>query len=91
MASPDPPVDQKISTQRAEQFFALSLDHLCVAGYDGSFKYLNPTWSQTLGYSPQELLSLPYISFVQSDDQDRTRLQAEQLIAGERTIMFENR
>jgi len=91
MASPDSPVDQKISIQHAEQFFAVSLDLLCVAGYDGYFKYLNPTWSQTLGYSVQELLSSPYLSFVHSDDQDRTRLQAEQLTAGGRAMTFENR
>src|SRR5690349_23778125 len=91
MASPDPPVDDKIPIHRAEQFFALSLDLLCIAGYDGYFKYLNPIWSETLGYPPQELLSVPYLSFVHSDDQDRTRRQAEQLAAGGRTITFDNR
>ena len=91
MAIPDSPVDQKISIQRAEQFFALSLDLLCVAGYDGHFKFLNSIWSHTLGFSPQELLSQPYLSFVHSDDQARTRLEAERLTAGARTIRFENR
>lgn len=74
-----------------DRFFQLSLDMLCIAGTDGYFKRLNPIWSQTLGYTVEELLAEPYLSFVHPDDRERTRAAAAQLAAGNELVAFENR
>src|SRR5712692_8539344 len=50
-----------------ENFFDLSVDMLCVAGYDGYFKRLNPAWTQTLGFTQAELTARPYMEFVHPD------------------------
>lgn len=55
-----------------EKFFELSPDLLCVAGFDGFFKKINPAVSKLLGYSNEELLSKPINHFVYYDDQNET-------------------
>jgi PAS domain S-box-containing protein len=40
-----------------EKFFDLSPDLLCVAGYDGYLKKINPAVSKLLGYTNEELLT----------------------------------
>ncbi|MEP0880475.1 PAS domain S-box protein [Trichocoleus sp. ST-U3] len=73
------------------QFFTLSLDMLCIAGMDGYFKRLNPSWSKTLGFTNEELQSQPFIEFVHPDDREATIAQVQQLSTGIDTISFENR
>src|SRR6185312_16321304 len=50
-----------------EQFFAVSLDLLCIAGFDGYFKKMNPAWQETLGFSPEELCNRSYEDFIHPD------------------------
>ena len=53
-------------------FFGMSLDHLCVAGLNGYFERVNPSWTRTLGWSREELLALPSIELVHPDDREAT-------------------
>jgi two-component system response regulator FlrC len=84
-----------IERQRAQEelsrFFALSLDMLCVAGFDGYFKRVNPAWEKVLGYTEAELLSRPYMDFVHPDDREATRVEAKKLADGLSVMSFENR
>jgi PAS domain S-box-containing protein len=64
---------------------------LCVAGFDGYFKVLNPAWRRTLGYTNHELTSRPYLDFVHPDDRDATIAEASKLGDGFQTIRFRNR
>ena len=64
-----PPRDDFSDT---EDFFEMSLDHLCVAGYDGYFKRVNRSWMRTLGWTVEELTSKPLIDLVHPDDRETT-------------------
>jgi PAS domain S-box-containing protein len=74
-----------------ERFFELSLDMLCLAGFDGYFKRLNPAWEQILGFSREELLGRPFLDFIHPDDVEKTREATRSLIAGAIVTSFENR
>ncbi len=75
----------------ANRFFALTLDLLCVAGFDGYFKQLNPTWEKVLGWTQAELRARPYLDFVHPDDRAATVAEAQKLVAGAPVVTFENR
>jgi PAS domain S-box-containing protein len=65
---------------------------LCIAGFDGYFKRVNPAWRRTLGYSDEELMSRPYMDFVHPDDREATIVEArKQSEQGQEVIYFENR
>lgn len=56
----------------AEDFFDFLLDHVCVAGFDGYFKRLNPSWTRTLGWTAEEMMSRPSAEFVHPEDRELT-------------------
>ena len=74
-----------------EKLFNLSLDMLCVAGFDGYFRIVNTAFEDILGYSEQVLLETPFIEFVHPDDRDATLAAMQQLEEGESVRHFENR
>ncbi|HVW15708.1 MAG TPA: PAS domain S-box protein [Mucilaginibacter sp.] len=74
-----------------EFFFELSPDLLCIAGFDGYFKKINPAVSKTLGYTEEELFSRPINSFVHPDDQHVTEYRRNLIRKGTPLLNFENR
>jgi two-component system, sensor histidine kinase and response regulator len=83
--------ERRRAQEELDQLFTLSLDMLCIAGFDGYFKRINPAWEGTLGIPKEDLLSRPYIEFVHPDDREATINEARKMDQGELTISFENR
>ncbi len=77
--------------EELDLMFTLSVDMLCIAGFDGYFKRLNPAWEKTLGYTQQELFARPYLEFVHAEDRPDTLHVAEDISRGANLISFENR
>jgi PAS domain S-box-containing protein len=74
-----------------DKLFQLSTDLLCVAGFDGRFRRVNPAFSRVLGWSSAELTAVPLTEFVHPDDRQRTLDEIARLAAGCATLQFENR
>lgn len=92
---PSGPVPAGESPQAPEidyqRLFDLSLDLVCVAGLDGYFKRVNPSWTRTLGWSQAELLARPVADFMHPEDRDRTLLARAGLAKGMPVRGLENR
>ncbi len=76
--------------EEQERFFNLSVDMMCVAGYDGYFKRVNQAFKTTLGYD-MELSKLPFLSFVHPDDVQATVENVAKVFAGGQSGDFRNR
>ena len=79
------------SESELEQFFDLALDLLCIAGFDGYFKRVNPAYVRTLGYPRWELMSRPFFEFVYPDDVQSATDVLACLLDGKDVIGFEHR
>lgn len=82
---------QKRAEAERDRFFALSGDMLCIAGFDGYFKQLSPSWEKTLGYPVRRLLERPHVGFVHPDDRAETLAESNRLTVNNATPNFENR
>jgi PAS domain S-box-containing protein len=93
--SPSPTSERTESAGRAEadftRLFNLSLDLLCIAGFDGYFRRVNPSWTRVLGWSEAELLSRPVVEFMHPDDRERTLAARAGLARGTPVQGLENR
>jgi len=74
-----------------EDFFNLSPDLLCISGFDGYFRRVNPAVERTLGYTAEELLSIPWWNLIHPDDRARTREGVDDLARGQEVFQLEMR
>ena len=82
--------ERKKSQNQLDTFFNLSVNLHCIAS-PTHFLRLNSGFTQTLGYTEEELLSKPFLEFIHPDDRDITGQEVEHLESGNVTINFENR
>lgn len=83
--------DRKKAEAERDRLFNFSIDMLCIAGFDGYFKHLNPAWEKTLGWTDEELTSKPYLEFVHPEDREATMNAGQSLEDGTAIITFDNR
>jgi len=74
-----------------EPFFEQSPDVLCIAGFDGYFKKVNPAFQQLIGYTFEEIYSKPVNYFILDEDKRVTASRREQLRNNKPLLNFENR
>jgi PAS domain S-box-containing protein len=73
------------------RLFAVTPDLLCVAGFDGRFRSLNPSWETVLGWTLAELRARPFLEFVHPEDRAESIARLQTLAEGVPAIAFENR
>ena len=76
---------------RFDNFFTISADLICIAGFDGYFKRINPAVAKLLEYSEEELYAKPILDFVFKDDLQATIETREQVYNNKPLLNFENR
>jgi PAS domain S-box-containing protein len=77
--------------ETGNRFIDLSVDMFCIAGFDGFFKSLNPSWQTALGFTTEELIAKPYLEFIHPEDRPATVAEDIRLQNREVTFAFENR
>ncbi|MDD3722598.1 MAG: PAS domain S-box protein [Lutibacter sp.] len=87
-------ITERINSQKllvaGNTFFNLSRDMLIISSKD-TFLKINPATTIILGYSEEELLRKPFMSFVYAKDLDSTLQEVAKLQSGAITENFENR
>ncbi|MFW5837056.1 MAG: response regulator, partial [Desulfovibrionaceae bacterium] len=83
--------DYKTLEREQRIFFEVSLDMVCIADTRGNMLQLSPAWTQTLGWSEEELVARPYLEFVHPEDMGPTLEAMEQLNHGHSVLSFDNR
>jgi PAS domain S-box-containing protein len=87
-------ITERINSQKllvaGNTFFNLSRDMLIISSND-TFIKVNPATTKILGYTEQELLGKPFMSFVYPKDIDSTMQEVSKLKSGTITANFENR
>ena len=77
--------------RRAEQFFNLTPDLLCVTSLDGRLIDLNPAWQHLLGYEPEDLRGRPLMEIIHPDDRAAVNAALPRLSSGLANSRFEAR
>ncbi len=83
--------DPHAISELIRELFDEAVDLLCVADFDGYFRYVNSAFTRVLGWSREELTSRPFTDFVHPDDIETTLAQAASIAAGVSALAFENR
>lgn len=82
---------QENKSNDLDRLLELSLDLICIAGTDGYFKRISKSFERVLGYSEEEMLSVPFSTFVVTQDQYKTEEALDDLKLGYPNYHFENR
>lgn len=73
------------------EYLDVLLEAICVVNKEGIFIYVSSGCERIFGYTPEELVGRSMISLVHPDDRQRTLKTANEIMAGDCKIDFENR
>ena len=77
--------------QERDRIWKLSQDLLVVNDSNGIILNVNPAWSVTLGWSPDDLVGKSGEWLIHPDDRERSMAELPNLVAGRKTRRLENR
>jgi PAS domain S-box-containing protein len=83
--------EQRRTASELEHLVNLSPDMICTANLQGYFTRVNPAFTRVLGFSRDELVSQPCLTFVHEEDRDKTVECLRQLADGQPVHGFQNR
>lgn len=78
-------------TKELETFFAVTLDMLIIADFNGDFVKVNKTVSQILGFSEEELMQNSFFHHIHPDDIEPTKMAMSEMQFGKAVQGFVNR
>ncbi len=84
-------IERSYTKEERDLLFNCSNDLLSIAGFDGKFRQISPSWEKTLGWPIQEILAHPYTEFVHPEDREETHLAMKKIEEGLTQHQFENR
>ena len=85
------PVQKLDWNRESKLFFDQSPDVLCLLGFDGRLKAVNPEWEAALGFSGEEVSGKPFLDLVHSDDRKHNIFELNRLTGSAHSVLFENR
>ena len=65
-----------------DRFFTYSQNPMCILGFDGLFKQVNPAYEHFTGFARNELRTMPFMELVHPDDRAVATAEVQKLMAG---------
>jgi PAS domain S-box-containing protein len=84
-------VDRLEAETKRNRFFTLALEMLAITDFDGGLLQLNPSWEQTLGFSPEEMKAASIVDLVHPEDRAAMYRELLRLQEGAQTTYCEAR
>lgn len=84
-------IKRKQLAEELNKIFNFSPDIICIAGFDGLFKRINPAGCEFLEYTEEELLKIPFVELTHPDDRIRFTKELENRENGRHVFYIENR
>jgi PAS domain S-box-containing protein len=82
---------QKRQEEVLQRFFNLAADLYCIATKDGFILRHSLSFRSVLGYSEEDLRTMPIFELIHPEDRERTRLEIDFILRGGTSRNFENR
>jgi len=80
-----------ISIEELWRFFNLSESLFCIAGLDGCYSHINPSFMHLFGFPEEELLTRSYLDFLHPEDRTPTLKKIGELVDGRTVTNYTNR